>query len=475
MSKRIFSNLGFLLQISGILTIIPIGIGLAFSETDAVIPLFIACVSFLGLGFLMNALCERKDLDFKSSNVLFVVAFILLPLIGSIPYLYSDPFGSANVLDRFTNSYFESVSGFTTTGFSFIATPETLPISILVYRSLTELIGGVGIVFLLLAFFQSKQALRSLGSTIGVDNVGKSMRRTFFSVFAIYGIFILVFTGLFVAIGFQDPIRMGTYVIDTITGGYSLSAAQFTQFLGLAPKILTIIVMLIGGLNFAFSYNLFTLKPRKAITSEILVFFGIIIVGTIVVALLSQVNALDSLFHVVSMSSSTGYSYLNLPFFGNTMYGSAVPSILFVIMIIGGCTFSMAGGIRVSRIIAACKAIKEDVIGLLVRENGSSKLTKDEGESSRSLDNLSASVSILMFLFTLVIFAVIFTTIGVSFQDALFEVGSALTTNGISMGATNLTMGVGYKWLMIAGMTIGRIEILTILIAIFRFRREKKE
>jgi Trk-type K+ transport system membrane component len=65
---------------------------------------------------------------------------------------------------------------------------------------------------------------------------------------------------------------------------------------------------------------------------------------------------------------------------------------------------------------------------------------------------------------------VVFTTLGVSFTDALFEVGSALTTNGISMGATNVLMPVGYKWLMIAAMTIGRVEILSILIAITAFR-----
>jgi trk system potassium uptake protein TrkH len=475
MNKSIFANMGFLLQISGLLTLLPIGIGLAFKEIETIIPLFIVCVSFLGLGFLMNALCERKDLDFKSSNILFVGAFILLPLIGAIPYFYNDPFTSATILDRFTNGYFESVSGFTTTGFSFIAAPETLPVSLLVYRSLTELMGGVGIVFLLLAFFQSKQALRNLGSSIGVDNVGSSLRRTFLSVFAIYGIFILAFTGIFFALGFQNPITTGTFVIDTLTGGYQPSVAQFSQYLALAPKIFIIILMLFGGLNFAFSYHLFTLKPRKAITSEILAFFAIIAIGTAAVALLAQVGVLDSLFHVVSMSSSVGYSYLPLFSFNNTAYGNAVPSILFVIMIIGGCAFSMAGGIRVSRIIAAGKAIKENVRGLLVRENGVAKSTKAESVDDRSLDNLSASVSILMFIFTLVIFAVIFTTIGVSFQDALFEVGSALTTNGISMGATNLTMGIGYKWLMIAAMTIGRIEILAILIALFPLKKEKNK
>jgi len=467
MSKRIFANLGFLLQISGLLTILPIGIGLYFGENETLVPLLVTCVSFLGVGFLFNSLCERKDLDFKSANILFVVAFLILPLIGAIPYFFSDPFTSPNVIDRFTNGIFESVSGFTTTGFSFISTPEALPTSMLVYRSLTELMGGVGIVFLLLAFFQSKKSLNNLGSSIGIDNVSSNLKRTFGSVLAIYGVFIIAFTILFYAIGFQNPITTGTFVIDTITGGFTPSAQAFQQYISFTPEIFLITLMLIGSLNFAFIYNLLTLKPRKAITTEVLTYFTIIAIGTVSVSLIANVNGIDSLFHVVSMSSSTGQSYLPLSAFGNTGL-----SILIVLGLIGGCTFSMAGGIRVARLVAFGKSIKECVMGTLTKEYAVSKPRKNAGENGNGLENLSAPVSILLFLFTFVIFAVIFTTIGVSFTDALFEVGSAITTNGISMGATTVTMGIGYKWLMIAAMTIGRVEILTILIALIPFKKE---
>ena len=150
-------------QTAGLLTTIPIAVGFAFNETQQLIPLFITCTAFLGGGFLLNALCERKDLNVKSSSALVLSAFLILPLIGSIPYLAIDPFNSPTPIDRFTNGYFESVSGFTTTGFSFIANTDVLPRCLLVFRSLTELMGGVGVVFLILAFFQSKRALPKLG------------------------------------------------------------------------------------------------------------------------------------------------------------------------------------------------------------------------------------------------------------------------------------------------------------------------
>jgi Trk-type K+ transport system membrane component len=131
----------------------------------------------------------------------------------------------------------------------------------------------------------------------------------------------------------------------------------------------------------------------------------------------------------------------------------------------------MAGGIRVARIIDFAKSVKENIRSILTRE----KVISEEldpfkkGNSNGKLESLSAPVIIVLFTLILVIFSLIFTSLGVSFTDSLFEVGSALTTNGISMGATNVSMPIGYKWLMIATMTIGRVEILSILVAIGTF------
>ena len=469
MSKRLFANLGFLLQIAGLLTLLPIAIGFIYNESQAVISLFLACVTFLGSGFLLNAYCERKELDFKGSNFLFIITFILLPLIGSIPFFYANPFGSvpgsANTLEVFTNAYFESASGFTTTGFSLIAKPEALPLSILVYRSMTELMGGVGIVYLLLAFFQSRKSLSSLSNTFGIDNVSGSLKKTYFSVFAIYSVYILVFTGIFYALGFTDLISTGTFIIDTLTGGFTPSVDAYGPYLEFAPKFCIILLMLLGSVNFAFNYHLFTRKLKHAFSTEVFAYLIIIAVGTLALSLASNIKVLDSLFHVISMTSSTGQSYIPLGSFGNTGY-----AILIVLTLIGGCAFSMAGGIRVSRLITFAKTIKENVTALWTKEQSVAEPQKPKNENG-SLENLSASVSIVLFIVTFVVFSIIFTTIGVSFTDALFEVGSAITTNGISMGITTVAMPIGYKWLMIAAMTIGRIEILTIIIALFSLKK----
>jgi trk system potassium uptake protein TrkH len=466
MPKRFLANLGFLLQISGLLTLLPIGVGLYYDKSEAVISLFLTCVAFLGSGFLLNALCEKKDLDFKGSNFLFLGTFIVLPLIGAIPYLYLDPFQSATIADKFTNGFFESVSGFTTTGFSFISNPELLPVSLRIYRSLTELMGGVSIVFLLLGFLQSRKSLNTLSNSVGIDNINGNLKKTYLAVFTLYGGCILAFIGIFYALGFTNVFNTGTFIVDTLTGGFSAPELEFQQYMSLAPKIFTIVLMLFGALNFGFIYSLVTRKLKKDTTIEAATFFLIIALGTVSVSVAANINVFDSFFHVVSMSTSVGYNYLPMSSFGETGL-----SILILVMLIGGCAFSMAGGIRVSRIISFAKTTKESIINLLVREHAIVKPTK-HADANESLNNISASVSILLFLATLIIFTIIFTTIGVSFTDALFEMGSALTTNGISMGATTLTMPIGYKWLIIAAMTIGRVEILSILLALFSIRKK---
>jgi trk system potassium uptake protein len=458
MSQRILANLGFLLQIAGLFTVAPIAIGFYLNETQQLIPLLITCIAFLGCGFLLNSLCERKDLDFKSSSLLLLSAFIILPLIGAIPYLYNNPFNSPNLADRFTNSYFESVSGFTTTGFSFIANIDALPRSILVFRSLTELMGGVGIVFLVLAFFQSKKALKNLGNTLGVDNLNGNLRKMFFLVFAIYGVFIAVFTAIFFFIGYNDLLRTSTFVIDTITGGFQPNTEQFQQYLFLTPKLLIIALMLFGSVNFAFNYHLLTGKIKKIFSQEIVLFFAIMAVASVAVVYFANIGFVDSVFHVVSISSSTGYDYLGVASLNNTSV-----SIFIILIVIGGCSFSMAGGIKVSRLVTFGRSIGQAVKSTFLNE---SSLEPDSEMTKNLHEFFPAITSIILFIAVLIGFALLFTTMGVSFTNSIFEVGSALSTNGVSMGATTVAMPIAYKWLMIAAMTIGRVEILTIIIAL---------
>jgi Trk-type K+ transport system membrane component len=124
----------------------------------------------------------------------------------------------------------------------------------------------------------------------------------------------------------------------------------------------------------------------------------------------------------------------------------------------------MAGGIKISRIVTFLKSIITSIQLTFVKGRDNEYYSEEEKE--RSYEQIPIIVSILLFLALLLVFALLFSTLGVSFSDSIFEMGSALSTNGVSMGAINVAMPAAYKWLTVAAMTIGRVEILTILIAL---------
>ena len=437
--RRVVANFGFFLQITGLFLILPIAIGLQNGELQPVSSLVATCFLSFAAGFLFNSFCERKELDDKTSLWLLLATFTLLPLVLMIPFIWNNVFNSTNPFDLITNAYFETISGFTTTGFSFVADPATLPMSLLFYRSLVEFIGGVGFVYILAAFLYPNDSIKHYAETFGVENLSANLRRVFISVMLIYTVFVAIFTVIFYFVYSQNLIVASCAAIDVLTGGYQ---PNYTAGIGVF-QISVLVLMLLGSFNFQFHYNLFRLKLRKVITPEIKLYLGIIVVSMVVISILAWANPFDSLVNVVSMASSTGIESFGI--------GSAnLPAKIFFIIIglAGGCAFSMAGGIRIQRVQTLINAVRK------------------KGDEPSREELKTVLLTITGFIITLIILSLVFSTMGVNVLDSVFEVGSALTTNGISMGATTVLMPMGYKWLMILAMLIGRLEILTIIAAI---------
>jgi len=455
MSKQIAANLGFILQLAGLVNLLPVCVGLLLNEMQTLPALFLVTVAFFALGFLMNSLSERKDLGFLSSIFFITLSFILLALVGAIPYFYVDPFASPSLLDRFTNSFFESASGFTTTGFSFIQTPETLPSSLLLYRSITELMGGVGIVFLLLSFFNSRDSLGRLGDALGIKRLGPNPRTTFLFILMVYGAFIAAATSFFYIMGYRDLIKSGSFAIDMLTGGFAPSPAAFSQYLN-PPALITIsLLMFIGSVNFDLLYSFLTRRFAGLDTSEIVTYALVLGGGTVLLMAASGAGVFDSFIHVLSMSSGTGLDYLNL-----TTMNETVTWLFILLMLLGGCSFSMAGGVKMDRVVAfarSCKLYVNDALGEETTQPSGNYLVYEFAP---------ALVNIIVYFAVFAALSLIFSTMGVSLRDALFEMASALSTCGASTGATSLGMPILYKWLLIVAMIIGRVETLPVLISV---------
>jgi trk system potassium uptake protein len=428
-----------LLQITGLLLILPVAIGLHSGELQAVASLVKTCFVAFGAGFAFNSFAERKELNERTSLWLLLLSFTILPLILMIPYLWNNVFNSQNLLDLFSNSYFETLSGFTTTGFTFVLSPELLPSSLLFYRSLIEFIGGVGFVYLLVAFLYPKEDLQAFCETFGVEKICDNLKKLFLSILLIYTFFVILFTVIFFFTYSPNLIMSSCAAIDILTGGY---APNVMPGLGLF-QVSIIVLMLVGSLNFKFHYNLFHLKLRELLTPEIKLFLIIIAASTVLISFLAWMNPFDSLFHVVSMMSSTGIEYISI---GATPLPAK--TLFIIIGLIGGCAFSMAGGIRIYRVRQLISAARK------------------KGDEPTREELRSIIVYLVSFIAVLLILSGAFATVGISMLDAVFEVGSALTSNGVSMGVTTLSLPVAYKWILIVAMIIGRVEILNIFRAI---------
>jgi len=437
--RKILANFGFFLQITGLLLVLPIAIGLQKGELHAVTGLVATCFLSFGIGFVFNSFCERKEINNKTSLWLMLATFTLLPLVLMIPFIWNNVFNSTNPFELFTNAYFETVSGFTTTGFSFVTSPELLPSSLLFYRSLVEFIGGVGFIYILAAFLYPDDSLENYTETFGIESISTNLKKVFVSIMLIYTVFVAVFTVIFYFSYSSNLVVATSAAIDVLTGGYQ---PNMTGGIGVF-QISILVLMLLGSLNFQFHYNLFRLKLRKLLTPEIKLYLEIIVASGVLICILAWVNPFESLFNVVSMASSTGIESFNIS-------SSPLPAkiVLILIGLAGGCAFSMAGGIRMQRIQTIINAIRK----------------KGNQPTRAELNNVAAAV--IGFFSILFLFSLIFSTTGIGFLDSVFEVGSALTTNGISMGATTIDMPLGYKWLMIFAMLIGRIEIMGILTVI---------
>jgi len=462
--RPVLANLGFILQISGLLTVIPIVIAFYFNESRALDSFFLTAVVSLIAGFLLNALCERKELDFRYSCMLLTIAYFLIGLVGCIPYVYLNIFASQDPVSRFTDGYFESISGFTTTGFSLITDVDILPRSILFYRSMTQWIGGIGIIFILLAFFYPSEEITHFIKTVGIERIGRSLKTLLALILFVYTLYLLIFTPALYFTSISDPVKAVSLVFSSLTTGGFSPLKDLSKLANYTVGLILGILMIAGAVNFRTHYWIINRQFRRGLTKEFQLFLSIIIGGAIAIYWLTGLDPYTVLFHTVSASTTTGFQFIDL-----AKLGINAKLVLILLMLIGGCTFSTAGGVKVLRLIIFLKAIP-----WLVKRAVSKKIEplKLEGMIMGDVDVVFSLMIPILALALVSISAPIFFLNGYSFVDSLFEVTSAFATAGLSVGIVSIFMPLGLKWLLIILMVLGRIEVVPLLVALgLRIRR----
>lgn len=453
--KAVLANLGFILQMTALFFLVPVVVGIISGEESSIVGILLTAVMFFAFGFGLNALCERKELTLQQSNILILLSFLLLGIIGGFPYFYST-FADQPVIDKVTNSIFESVSGFTTTGFSVIENVDVLPKSIIIYRAITQFIGGIGIVLLLLLMFYPEEKLKSLAQSLGVDR-NEKIKKTFILIIFIYLIIGLVVGAGAYLQGYHNVTELASYVMSAMsTGGFAPSSD--TSALDGSLGSWLIVCMVLGATNFIVLAGFFKLRFRRFWDSEVPLFLLILILGISTFHIVSDLPWRQSFFHAVSASSTAGFTSIDL----TTL---AVPSILILtlLMFIGGTTLSTAGGIRILRFASILKLMPFVSTEIIKQKSTPFKIF---GKEYPQFEIIHMLMTVILMSSIVCIGTVILHLNGFDFIHSLFEVVSAITCSGLSIGIANADLSTGFKWMFTAIMFIGRIEIFTLFVSL---------
>jgi trk system potassium uptake protein TrkH len=488
--KPVLANLGFILQFAGILMVAPALLGTLLGDTGPVAAIYLTVVGLFGTGFVFSAFGEKGPLSLKESSIIVVSGFVLLSLFGSIPYIYVNPFQTAgDPVMLFTNSLFESASGFTTTGLSTIITPEDLSQTFNFYRSYTHWVGGLSFVYLVMLLFYPEKKLSSMRGLLGSGTL--QFKQLLVTVSIIFTTYLVILIIIFYVLGARSIVTDASILIAAITGGgfvpssssLSLSDANFLFVLMLG--------MIISALPFAFHYSLYSKALRtRMLGAEVLAYFVILGVASYILMVLTGLDWITSSFHTVSASTNTGFQ-----FFDVAALSLQAKILLIVIMMMGGCAYSAAGGIKIGRFLVLLQKARakrkrkqkkrDDELSELVAFTPFQTSTDRTAElryKSRQLEAqddramaLSDSKIVRGSLLVIALFVSLSLVTGYALSylndlpllDATFEAVSALTTTGLSLGLTSVDLDLASKSILIVNMIVGKFEIIVLLYIFF--------
>ena len=422
----------------------------------------------LGIGYLLTHRKPKNTAIYAREGFVIVsLSWIVLSLFGAMPFLL------AGTTDSFINALFESASGFSTTGASIFATVEDLPRSILIWRSFTHWIGGMGVLVFIMAFLPlcGGHNMHIMRAESPGPSVSKLVPRVKNTAIILYGIYLALTVIQFIAMLFSGMSvfdAMNTAFATAGTGGLGFRNDSFASFTMTQQTIVTVF-MLIFSINFNSYYLLLKTKFKDAFNSEVRIFLLIVAVAITIITVNTRdgyETIRESLHHaaftVASLISTTGFSTVDF-----NLWPELSRTVLMMIMFIGACAGSTGGGIKVSRIVILFKGAARE-LRMLLHPRQVKKITLDkrpvEHEVVRSVNAYIACYIIIFALsFLLISFEnrdLISTFTAVS--ASLNNIGPGLETVGPTSNFASFTDFS--KIVLIFDMLAGRLELFPMLI-----------
>ena len=479
--RMVFNVTGKVIKIEGFLLLLPTLVALCYSEWTAVFALAITASFALIVGLILPALCKPKNnYTFAKEGLITVaLAWLVASIIGAFPFVISQE------IPNYIDALFETVSGFTTTGASILENVEALSHGMLFWRSFTHWIGGMGILVFVLATTTKSQdgsmhIMRAEMPGPTVDKLVPKARKTSLILYLIYVVMTLVLI-IMLLFGGLDIFESSVYAFGPAgTGGFSIKSDGLASATPYVQWVIAIF-MLLFGINFNLYFLIIIGKVAEVFkSSEFWVYLGIVATSIIIVffniydAIGSASDAIrHSVFQVSSLMTTTGFATYDF-----NAWPSLAKTLLLMLMFIGGCAGSTAGGFKVSRIVILIKKIVNDVKKVI--HPRTANVVKFEGKKlgEETINGVTSYLAIYILVFIIVFLLVSFDP-NIA-QLSVAENVSAIETN---LSATlacinNIGPGLGLvgpmsnfasytyfsKIVLTFAMLFGRLEIYPVLL-----------
>ena len=468
--KTVFYTLGTLQIVLGVFMLIPVIIQLIYNELDSGFVSASIITIIFGVLFFLSNLDHNKNIDLPQAFILTALSWISIALFGSLPFIFSD------LSLNFTDAFFESMSGITTTGSTIITDLDNAPKGILLWRAILQWLGGIGIILMAITLMPimniGGMQLFKISSNDNAEKILPKSKEISLRLIIIYSSLTLACAILYKLFGMSYFDSLTHSMTTIATGGFSNYNESIGYFDSALIEINAVIFIILGSIPFI-AYIKYLNGDRKIFykDAQINFFLKTIIISIVIIfifLLFKNYNSETFLlrhvtFNVVSILTGTGYVTANYSDWGG------FPLIFFlVLMFIGGCAGSTACGLKIFRIHILYKffvmQLKKYIYprGIFVLKYSDNVL------------NEKFISSIISFVFLYIIIFFLITTLlsisGLDFITAISGAATSISNVGPGLGGMigpngNFSLLPDFsKWILTVGMILGRLELFAIIV-----------
>jgi len=469
--KSIFSLLSILLIFNGAFILLCVPFTLYYNEDWK--PIIVSSLIILVSGAIIRiATLKNNNVELKKRDGYLIVTFgwLALSFSGTLPYILS------GAIPDFTNAFFETMSGYTTTGASILSNIESMPKGILFWRSLTQWMGGMGIIVLAVAILPllgigGMQLFGAESPGISPDKLKPRIQDTAKRLWLIYVSLTFLEAFLLFSGGMNLYDAINHSLTTMATGGFSTKTDSIAHYTSPFIHYTIIIFMLIAGANYTLTYFSFKGRFRKVWNNEE---FRTYILFTLFVTVFVSITIYffaegdferafrEGLFQVVSIISTTGYTTADY-----TAWTPFLTFTFFILMFVGGSSGSTAGGVKVVRHLVLFKNSFLEMNRQLYPSVVSPVRLNGKAIARDITFNVLAFIMLYLTLFW--VGCAVLTWIGLDFESALGAAATAIANIGPGIGSVGPASNFALvpesgKWVLTVLMLVGRLEIFTVLI-----------